>query len=102
LSSCAANALALPHIDLSEIIVITFAWRTVIPSRTCAVGHDRADHSGEVQWPITESFSFLRAHVCQWGDHALSAGQRVPAEGAADLAGDPCAATEIADVGCMH
>ena len=62
-----------------------------------AAGDDWADQSGTALRPFTGSVPALRAHLRQWRDHALPAGQRLPAEGAADVAGAACAGAALVD-----
>jgi hypothetical protein len=62
-----------------------------------AAGDDRTDQGCPALRPFTGPLPALWPHLRQWGDHALPAGQWLPAQGAADVAGNSCAGAAIAD-----
>ena len=64
-----------------------------------AASDDRTDQSGPPLRPFTGTIPSLWAYLRKWGDHAFSAGQRVPAQGAADVAGATCEGAAVAYFG---
>ncbi len=94
----AADVLALEHMDLAEKIAGNFARRTVHPKedllQLAMIGLIKASR----RYDPSRGHSAPMGAPTPMGKSPTFAGQRVSAEGTADMAGDSCAGTAVADI----